>query len=373
MQRVDTLIVGGGVAGAALAYHLATGASARGGARSVALLERAGEPGRHASGRNARLVLQSVADPLVRGLTVKSAAEYAARRNEVGFRISGSIQLGVAERLALLRGDGVESHILTADEVRARIPLVANDLREPALWTPGDGVLDPHRLLAFFLDGARAAGAAVTMGADVVAVHGDGPFRVETSAGVWHAERVVDAAGAWSNELAARAGVDPLPLVAYKRHVFLQPASLDLSLPHVWLLDPEVYFRPDENGALTCMCDEEPTGVFEETVSERVEERLRERLGRLAPALAAAPITRVWSCFRTRATDSHPLIGPDPQRPRFWWLGGLGGFGLGASWEVGRLAARALTEGESTLPAEVLPSRFARSAISAAVSAAISP
>jgi D-arginine dehydrogenase len=360
MRRVSTLIVGGGAAGAALAYHLATGRSHSDAARSVALLERADAPGRHASGRNARLVLQSVADELIRDLTVASTAQYATRRAEVGFRMTGSIQLGVFERLERLRSDSVESRLLTTDEVRPRVPLVAADLREPALWTPGDGVLDPHRLLSFYLDGARGGGAEITMDVEVVAVEGDGPFRVETNAGVWHADRIVDAAGAWANELAARAGVAALPLVAYKRHVFVQSTALDLALPHVWRLEPEVYFRPDEEGALSCMCDEEPTTVLDETVSPGVEERLRERLATLAPALAGAPITRAWSCFRTRVADSHPVIGPDPRQPGFWWLGGLGGYGIGASWEVGRLAARALVEGAETLPPAVLPSRFGR-------------
>jgi D-arginine dehydrogenase len=119
-----------------------------------------------------------------------------------------------------------------------------------------------------------------------------------------------------------------------------------------------VYFRRDAEGTLSCMCDEEPTAELAETVSPGAEELLRERLQPLAPELAAAPISRAWSCFRTKAPDALPVIGPDPRLPAFWWLAGLGGYGLGASWELGRIAARALLEGAKTLPPEVLPSRF---------------
>jgi len=359
MQQVETLVVGGGVAGAALVYHLATTAMAAGGdGTGVRLVERAPGPGVHASGRNARLVLQSVAEPLVRRLTAASVAAYSQRAEEVGFLRTGSLLLGDEAAFAALTDPAIDAEVLSANEIRRRVPLVAAADFAAALSTPGDGVLDPHRLLAFYLDGARAAGAAVGFDVEVTAIEGDGPFRVRTTAGDVVAERLVTAAGAWASALACCAGAAPLPLVAYKRHLFVHRASLPLAHPYVWHLAHDVYFRPDVEGVLTCFCDEEPTAELAETVSDGAEDLLRERLRPLAPALAEAPITRAWSCFRTKAPDALPVIGPDPRVPALWWLAGLGGYGLGASWEVGRLAAQALREGPDLLPPGVSPSRL---------------
>jgi D-arginine dehydrogenase len=357
MERVDTLVVGGGVAGASLAFHLAA-ASPTGGA-GMRLLERAPRAGAHASGRNARLVLQSVAEPTVRRLTAASAAAYAERAGELGFLRCGSLLLGSPAAFLPLLDAAVESRELDAAAVRERVPPVAGHGFAAGLHTPGDGVLDPHRLLSFYLEGARRGGVRVDLGVEVTAVAGEGPFRVETTAGPLQAERMVDAAGAWAGELAACAGAAPVPLIAYKRHLFLLDATLPPALPYVWDLALDAYFRADEEGTLACMCDEEPAGDLAETVTPGVEELLRERLRGLAPALARAPLLRAWSCFRTKAPDGLPVIGPDPQRPAFWWLAGLGGFGLGASWEVGRIAARALLEGARTIPLELQPERFA--------------
>ncbi|HEV8241403.1 MAG TPA: FAD-dependent oxidoreductase [Thermoanaerobaculia bacterium] len=359
MKHVDVLVVGAGVAGASLVYHLVRASRERGeGVGSVMLVERAPRAGAHASGRNARLVLQSVAEPLVRRLTAASARVYAERADEVGFERCGSLLLGARAEFAALRDDSVASEVLAADAVRTRVPWIAECDFEAALHTPGDGVLDPQRLLAFYLDGAHEGGVELAFGVEVTAIAGEGPFHVETSAGTIVAERLVNAAGAWAAQLGACAGAAPLPLVPHKRHLFLHSVELAPGLPYIWHLGWDVYFRRDAEGTLSCMCDEEPTAELAETVSDGAEERLRERLRPLAPALAAEPIARAWSCFRTKAPDALPVIGPDPRLPKLWWLAGLGGYGLGASWEVGRIAARAFIEGAETMPIEVLPSRF---------------
>ncbi len=359
MKRVDVLVVGGGVAGAALVYHLAQQRRERGAAvGSVMLVERAPRAGAHASGRNARLVLQSVAEPLVRRLTAASARAYAECAEEVGFDQCGSLLLGSPAEFASLRDADVTSEVSAGDAVRARVPWIGDCDFEAALFTPGDGVLDPHRVLDFYLDGARAGGLEVAFDVEVTAVAGEGPFRVETSAGSVIAERIVNAAGAWAAQLAACAGAAPVPLVPHKRHLFLHSVELPRGLPYVWHLGWDVYFRRDAEGTLSCMCDEEPTAELAETVSPGAEERLRERLQPLAPKLADTPVVRAWSCFRTKAPDALPVIGPDPRLPSFWWLAGLAGYGLGASWELGHIAAGALIHGAETLPAEVRPSRF---------------
>jgi D-arginine dehydrogenase len=304
-------------------------------------------------------VLQATPEALVRRLTAESARVFAAHRDAVGFRRVGSLLLADAATFAARREpDLFASDELSADEVHARVPWLGEGTVSAALLTPGDGVIDPAQLLAFYLDGARRGGVRIDFDVAVTAIDGSGPFWVDTTAGPLLAERLVNAAGAWAPELAACAGASPLSLVAYKRHLFLLAMTMPEELPYVWDLARDAYFRHDREGTLACMCDEEPSLELAETVTPTAEAVLRERMRPWVPVIAAAPLVRAWSCFRTKAADARPVIGPDPRLPAFFWLAGLGGFGVGASWEIGRLAARALGEGEAALPAEVLPARL---------------
>ena len=343
MRRCDVLVLGGGVAGASLAYHLG-----RAGVQA-ALVERHPRAGVHASGRNARLVLQAVREPAVRALVAASAAAYAERAGEIGFERCGSLQLGAPERLEALRDPALTaSRVLDAPAARGRVALLAEHRFAAALETPGDGVLDAERLLEWYLTGARRAGVEVMFGACADNVTGSGrTLRVETTAGAWEAARVVDATGAWAGALAPPGGPR---LAALKRHLFLLDHRLPPGEPYVWDLERGFYFRRDGAATLACMCDEEPDATLAETVSAGAEERLRQVLAPHVPALARAPLVRAWACFRTYSSDRLPVLGPDGRDERWWWLAGLGGHGLSSSWEVGRLTAAALVEGAEGLP-----------------------
>jgi glycine/D-amino acid oxidase-like deaminating enzyme len=239
------------------------------------------------------------------------------------------------------------------------VPLLAGSAAaREALLTPGDGTLDPLRVIAWARRSALAAGARLEPGAGIVAVRGGAPLRVETTRGEWAAERVVIAAGAWAAALGERAGAAALPLVPHRRHLFLLAHALDPAAPYVWDLDRELYFRPHPEGALACMGDEEPMAELDARVAADAEARLRRAFAAWAPALAAAPLVRAWACFRTRAPDARPVIGPDPRRDDVWWLAGLAGHGLGSGPEVGRIAAEAMLHGAERLPPAVLPERL---------------
>jgi D-arginine dehydrogenase len=351
--RADVAIIGGGLAGASLARHLA-----HDGAR-VVVLERAATLGAHASGRNARLVMQATNHPLWRELTAASAAQYR-RLGEVGFFVTGSLQLADHATVARLRRglDGAEA--LLPGEAREHAPLLAAADFAAALYTPGDGVLDPHRLLAWYRASAAERGAVFALAREVVGgARRGGDWALETLGGPVRAERVVLANGAWASRAAGALGGCPLPLYARKRHLFLVDHSLPADHPFVWDLARELYFRPDAEGALLCACDDEASDDLVETVSPGAEARLREAFAGWLPALSRAALVRAWACLRTHSPDGLPVIGPDPRQPELWWLAALGGHGLGSSWEVGRLTAQAMARDADVLPAEVRPERFA--------------
>jgi D-arginine dehydrogenase len=148
--------------------------------------------------------------------------------------------------------------------------------------------------------------------------------------------------------------------VPWKRHLFVLDGvpGIDREWPFVWGLEPEFYFRPDGRGLLFSLCDEERSPRLEPTVTPGISQRGAEFVLKQFPALYQARERELWSCFRTKAPDGRFAIGWDPRLVRFFWAAGLGGHGVGSSWEVGRLAAAAFCDRELAKGSPVDPSRL---------------
>ena len=344
-MQTDVLIIGSGFAGAATAFHL--GEIFDG---SVRVIEKEDVPGFHASGRNASLLLQSVAHPEVRAIAAKSRVAYSERAELVGYRPVGSLQLGTADQLEPLRQpDLIQSEFRDPDEVRRLIPILEGHGFDTALWTPSDGVIDISRLLQFYLEGARNCGCYLDLMRKVTAIERIGShFRVETTDGAIEAGVVVNAAGAWAREVSELAGVTPLPTASYKRHLFVleNVPGTDCDWPFVWSLAQNFYFRPESGGLLFSICDEElANGGFIPNVTPDISEDLAQLIASHLPALEEALQRQVWACFRTKTPGGGFHLGWSTELEGFYWVAGLGGHGMGASWEVGRIAAQSISEG----------------------------
>lgn len=356
--RTDILIVGAGFAGASTAFHLSRGFEG-----SILIVDQEQVPGFHASGRNASLVLQSTTPPQLRRMAVESRKHYEARAQQLCFRQTGSLLLGSRSLLEPLREPSlVESEYCSPEAVRRDNSILRGHQFETALWTPTDGVIDISLLLNFYLDGARSGGASIRFNCQVESISEGPPFRVDTSAGRIEAGVVVNAAGAWAGRLAHMAGAAAVPLFPLKRHLFvldgIEPPNPDGAF--VWSMSRDFYYRPESGGLLFSVCDEEPSRSLEPTVNSEIAEMLAEVIWRELPALQDAVQRRVWSCFRTKTLDDQFVIGWDPQRSGFFWVAGLGGHGMGTSWEVGRCAARAiLNRDEAPIPDAFQPARHA--------------
>ena len=355
-KSVDVVIVGAGFAGASTAYHLVRSFDG-----SVLILDKEPVPGFHASGRNASLVLQQWGTAAPRRAVAASRRFFSDRQREVDFSETGSLLVGSRAELERTHEPGlVPSEYWPPEKVREQVPYLADHRFEAALWTPSDGVLDISALLQLFLARAGDRGAELWLDCAVTGVEGAGPFRLATSRGVIETGLLVNAAGAWAMELAAMAGAARLPLIPWKRHLFVldvEPAP-NPSTPFIWRVDDAFYFRPESGGLLFSICDEQRSRSLEPTVEPGIGEELAEVVERHLPALATAGLRKTWSCFRTKTPDDGFVIGRDPELESFVWVAGLGGHGMSASWEVGRLAAVAI-EGEraAALP-EFDPRRF---------------
>ncbi len=355
MEQTDVLIIGGGFAGASTAFHLSQASRA-----SILLLDREVVPGAHASGRNASLVLQSVEDAAIRSVVAESRRYYEEHASQLGFRSCGSLLLGTREQLESTRDPAIPSTLLSPEEARRRVPALDGHDFDAALETPGDGVMDIWALLQHYLAGARARGAKLQCDRDVLGISGSAPYRVETSRGPIEAACLVNAAGAWAPDVGSMVGASSLGLVPWKRHLFLLD-GLDGGAPDwpfVWDLDREFYFRPDSGRLLFSICDEERSAALDGTVTPGISQTMAELVWKELPALRRAHEHQVWSCYRTKAADGRFVIGWDPGLAGFLWVAGLGGHGVGSSWEVGRQAALAFCSGATATPGAFSPARL---------------
>lgn len=355
-MKFEIVIVGSGFAGAATAFHLSQSFSG-----SILVIDKEEVPGFHASGRNASFVLQPTQLPEVRRVVAASRKAYAERRHELGFKQCGSLLLGEENQLEkACETDLVHSLHRDADEVRSEIPLLRDHDFEAALWTPSDGVMDISALLQFYFREARARGVRQLLSCRLTDVRGTGPYHLTTSQGEIETTYLINAAGAWASTVAEMAGAARLPLSPLKRHLFVlgEISNVNPSWPFVWNLQENFYFRPESGGLLFSICDEEPGKSLEPTVNSEISQSLAEIIWRHLPTLRDAVQKRVWSCFRTLTPDDSFVIGWDPTGVNFFWVAGLGGHGMGGSWEIGRLATHKFLTRETTAPDPFDPIRF---------------
>jgi len=324
-DRCDVAIIGGGFAGLATSWALA----ARG-IRSV-VLERATELGAFASGRGAGLGRQLAEDDLTSALAVRGAAILRKQLADAwtptgGILAFDDVHLARAYIARATRLD-VAHEVIERARVLARWPGLHGLPIASAIYVPGDGVIDTHRLLALY-----AASADVHLGVTVERV-AEGVL--ETSAGRLAARVIVDASGAWAGTL-----TDDPPLDVYRRHLHVLEAAAPAGAPFLWHLGrDELYLRADGTGTLVSTCDSTPTAPGEQPVDPGSERALRLRLATSAPGLARSAIARTWACQRAFTPDRTMRLGRDPRRPWLVWAAGLGGHGATASAAVGETVA----------------------------------
>ncbi len=377
--NAEVAIVGGGIAGASLAYFLAER-----GVNDVVLLEREPAPACHASGRSARTLLEFDLHPIVQRL--KIAGGRFLRRPPDGFcdepllRRNGAMRLLDDEawseaiaRESQLRDEGLEFDLLDVNAACAQVGVLDPSGFAGAVHLPEGGFIDVPRLISAFLRGAERAGHELRTGAAVRAVEeirGSELTSVVTDRGEVRARVVVNAAGAWSTELGRMAGASPIELVAMRRSIatFSMPQHLDAgevgSWPLVWSDPQSVSFRPGFDGLMVCAMDEVPTAPCDAACVDGVFEAASERLARLAPRFLPAgipPTARRWAGLRTFSSDGAPVVGFDPLRAGFFWLAGQAGCGIETSAVLGRVAADLIAVGttEAFDPAALSPRRFA--------------
>ena len=365
MEHVDVLVIGAGFAGASTAWWLR-----RAGVPKVLILETENVPGPHASGKNAGIARQAIEDSHTTLLAARSVSfirnppkDFSERpllSTAGGFIIS---RLADDPRLELFHNNAMAAGAYTYRaervEVLERAPFLQGAPFQSVLACPLDGFVDIHGLLAAFLKDTRVLTETAVTGFQV------SPKRVrtvETSRGIFSADWVVNASGAWAHLLAEMAGAQSITLTPRRRHLLHSgPVSwADPAGPYVWSVDPEVYIRPESGGFLMSPCDAVivPPGTPQADPEASV--LLAQRLPEAFPKLAGLRVAKTWAELRTFSPDQGFVVGRDPKLQNFVWVAGLGGHGMTTSAAVGELASAFITGAEPFMdPEPFSPKRFA--------------
>jgi D-arginine dehydrogenase len=357
MQETEVLIIGAGMAGASAAYFLAPH-------KRVTLLERESQPGYHSTGRSAAMYSETYGNATVRAITTAAKSFYL--NPPAGFSDyplmspRGSLIVGTAHDEADLRKVLQNMRALvpniewwTQADILQRVPVLHPESAVYGVYEPDATDLDVHAIHQGFLRGAKTAGAQLVCDAGVNQISFEaGQWCVSTPSGRFRAPLLLNAAGAWCDELAVLAGVKTVGLVPKRRTALTcdAPAGYDISRwPLVMDAQESFYFKPDAGALLVSPANEDPVSP-QDVQPEELDVAIAVDRVETATSLQIRQVRRKWAGLRSFVADKSPVVGFAPDAPGFFWLAGQGGYGIQTAPAMGELVA-ALVQGLPVPPA----------------------
>ncbi|MFD4510118.1 NAD(P)/FAD-dependent oxidoreductase [Streptomyces sp. NPDC058457] len=344
--RAQVVIIGGGVMGTSIAWHLASA-----GVRDVVLVERdelaAGSTSKAAGGVRAQF-----SDELNIQLGARSLEAFARFGEEIGYdiglhRVGYLFLLSTPEEVASFEAGvrlqnhlGVPSRMLTPKEAARLSPLITTDGLLAAAYSPDDGHCTPESVVHGYAAAARAHGARVLRHTEVTGIERDGGYltAVHTTLGRIATDTVICAAGAWSRAVGAMAGVD-LPVQPLRRQIAVtEPVpGLPPTLPMTIDFTTSLYFHAEGPGLLLGMSDPDERPGFATDTHDRWIPRLYAAMEHRAPALLDLRRTGGWAGLYENTPDHNALIGEASSVSRFLYATGFSGHGFLQAPAVGEV------------------------------------
>ena len=349
------IIIGGGIQGISLAYHLA-----KRGLTDVIVVEM-NTLGSGSSGRSAAVIGHVFQEEKTLPFMLLSYEALMCFQDEFdmscGFKPIGCLVLASRKKAAVLRQrqillqkNGVESYIVDRKKIESLTPGLALEDIEVGLYTPEDGEIDPHSIMMAYTRQARQRGVTFLEGVKAVELEiRDGEVTgVYTTAGLISAPCVVNAAGFRGREVASWAGMN-LPITNMKRHILVTGpiSTYTRTIPFTYEVEVEWYIRKEGPGLLIGMgateSDEEDPQVDPEILDSIVQHSIYR-----APALAEAGLMTSWAGLRPVTPDGDPILGEALQVRGFINDCGWGGHGVMHAPAGGLVLAELIIDGKTT-------------------------
>lgn len=357
-MTIDFLIIGGGIAGISAAARLAPHGS-------VTVLEAEAALAHHASGRSAALYEPNYGLPPVVELSLASESYFKAAENVLSPR-GIMIVARTDERSAFDHDtDSMNLTRITPDDAKAIVPIINTGTVAFAAHANHAWDIDTDLLLQGFARTARNHGANIVTDARVTAIsRTPSGWQVTTPSGDYSAKTLINASGAWVDDIAKMAGIAPLGFTPLRRSMARIPApgGHDVSAwPMMFGAGETWYAKPDAGALIVSPAEEHLMQPHDAWAEDMV---LAEGLARYEE-MVTEPVTRLlsnWAGLRTFSPDRVLVIGADPVDPTFFWLAGQGGYGFQSCPAASQLAADLITgttpDASKTLIAALSPRRF---------------
>jgi len=362
----DVVIIGGGIQGTSVAYHLA-----RRGITNIALVEM-DLIGSGSSGRSAAMLMLSMSREETIRLSQESFKEYMQFGEMLGesshFKQIGYMTVATPAIESFLRHEievqqkmQVPVQVLDAQQMKQIVPALNTDDLVLGALTPTDGVIDPHAVMQAYTRGARELGVEIDekVQASGIRLENHRVIGVETTSGLISTPTIVNATGARAKQVGEWVGLD-LPITNYKRHIFVTDEfpQIPADTPFVMDLEVEWYFRKEGGAVLMGMGREESTS-FEPQLEWEFQDRVIERALHRAPILAQARVLRGWAGLRALTPDDLPILGFAPGVEGFVNCCGWGGHGVMHAPIGGILTSEIIADGRATTM-DITPFRYER-------------
>ncbi len=363
--RCDVAIIGGGVAGCSIAYHLT-----KIGITNVTLFERkqlTSGTTWHAAGLVTQLRATRNMTELAKYTGELFTSLAAETGQETGYKQNGALRLATHEArleelkrgVSMARNFGLEAHVLSAGEVAERYPLIRSDDLAGGIWMPKDGQVNPADVTMALAKGARTGGTKIFENCPVhaILIENGKAVGVRLEDREVHADKVVIAGGMWSRDFAARFGVS-LPLHAAEHYYMVTEAMPELTrdLPIVFVGDECSYFKEDAGKLLFGFFEPDAKpwgheGIPEDfcfgTLPEDLEhispylEKAIERY----PSLAHTGIQLFFNGPESFTPDDRYLLGETPEVKNLFAACGFNSVGILSSGGVGKALADWIRDG----------------------------
>jgi sarcosine oxidase, subunit beta len=370
----DVVIIGSGVVGSSIAYHLVEA-----GCKNILLLEREQHQGKGSTGKSMGGVRAQFSTELNIRLSLFSIEFFRTYDERLGYpsgyKPQGYLFLATNQKhldylqatYDLQRATGLQSvRQLQRDEIAEIMPQLKTDDVLGGNFCSTDGFVDPYSLMNGFTSYALERGARILRECEVTGIETDaqGVCAVVTSKGTVSTRNVVNAAGAWAAPIAEMIGAE-LPVEPLRRMLVpTEPTDLiPHSSPMVVDMSTGFHFRPEGAGILLAWNDATETPGYKTSFDSGFIEKILTRAVERLPGLEEVPVNprRAWAGLYEMTPDHYPVLGPDPRVKGFFYANGFSGHGVMHSPATGRITADYITKGGTELvDASVLSiSRFA--------------